>query len=88
MFQKFREIFNGMPATLQKISSQGCKPMKSAVLTSPKNVGYLKRSQPKYDDAQNKKEKSIKKRQHTPQKETAEKRIARFNEEITIVVIG
>ena len=65
--------------------------MKSVVLTSPKNVAYLKRNQPKCDDEQNKKEKSIKKRQQPPQKETVAKRTltkraARFNEEITVVV--
>ena len=64
--------------------------MKSAMLTSPENVDYLKRNQPKYDDAQNKKEKSINKRQLSPHKETATKRTqpkrdARFNEEITVV---
>ena len=66
-------------------------PMKSTVLTSPENVAYLKRNQPKYDDAQNKKMKNIKKRQQPPKKETAAKRTqtkraARFNEEITVVI--
>ena len=90
MFQKFREIFNGTPTTPQKKSARGRRPMKSAMLTSPENVDYLKRNQPKYDDAQNKKEKSINKRQLSPHKETATKRTqpkrdARFNEEITVV---
>ena len=93
MFQKFREIFNGTLGTPQKKSAWWRRPMKSAVLTSPKNVTYLKRNRPKYDDAQNKKEKSIEKRQQSPQKETTAKqtqlkRAAPFNEEITIVVIG
>ena len=65
--------------------------MESAVLTSPKNVAYLKRNQPKCDGAEKKKEKSIKKRKQSLQKETAAKRTqtkraARFNEEITVTV--
>ena len=64
--------------------------MKSAELTSPKNIAYLKRNQPKYDDVQNKKENRIKKRQQSSQKETTAKRTqpkraTRFNEEITVV---
>ena len=61
MFQKFREIFNGTPATLQKKSARGCRPMKSPVLTSPENVDYFDLNQPKYYGAQNKKEKGINK---------------------------
>ena len=65
--------------------------MKSAVLTSPENIAYLKKNQLKYDDVQNKKENRIKKRQQSSQKETTAKRTqpiraARFKEEITVVV--
>ena len=52
MFQKFREIFNGTPATSQKKSVRGHRPVKSAVLTSSENVAYIKRKQLKFDDAQ------------------------------------
>ena len=45
----------------RKKSAPERRPMTSAVLTSPENVSYLKRNQPKNDDVQNKKEKSIKK---------------------------
>ena len=52
---------------------------------------YLKKNRPNYGDAQNKKEKSTKKQQQLPQKETAAKwtqpkRTTLFNEEITVVV--
>ena len=65
--------------------------MKSTELTSPENVAYLNRNQPKYDDVQKKKENRIKKRQLSSQKEktaklTQPKRATRFNEEITVVV--
>ena len=46
----------------RKKFARECRPLKSAVLTSLKNVAYFKRNQLKYDDAQNKKEKNIKKR--------------------------
>ena len=67
------------------------RPMKSAELTSPKNVAHLKRNQPKCDDEQKKKEKSITKATAVTAKETAAKRTqpkraACFNEEIIVVV--
>ena len=91
MFQNVPEIFNGMLGTPQKKSGRRRRPMKSAVLTSLRNAAYLKRNPPKYDGAQNKKEKSIRKRQQSPQKEatgkrTQPKRAALFNEGIAVVV--
>ena len=90
MFQKFRERFNGTPARPQKKSARMYRSMKSVVLTSPENVSHLKRKQPKCEDAQNKKEKIIKKRHQSPKKKAAKrkkpKRAACFNKEIMIVV--
>ena len=89
MFQKFREMFNGMLGMPQEKSRR--RPMKSAVLTSPENVAYLERNQPKYDNVENTKEKREKKRQQSTQKETTSKqtqpkRAACFIEEITVIV--
>ena len=74
MLQKFRKIFNKTPDTPKKKKKKNRKrrPIKCAVLTSPKDLAYLKRSRPKYADAQNKKEKSIRKRQQSPQKRQLE----------------
>ena len=41
-FEKFREIFNGTAGTLQKKSARRRRQIKSAVLTSPKNVLILR----------------------------------------------
>ena len=67
-------IHSGDNDTAVRKSIRERRPTKSTVLTPPEKVAYLKRNQTRYDDAQNKKEKIIKKGQQSPQKETAAKR--------------
>ena len=90
MFQKFWEIFNGMPGTPQKKSARRRRPIKSVLLTSPKNVLYLRETGRSMRMRKTRRKKH-KKWQQSPQKETTAKRTqpkraARFNEVITVVV--
>ena len=52
MFPKFREIFNGTPATPLRKTAWGCRSLKSAVLASPKTSRCVKQVGKKHKKSQ------------------------------------